>query len=516
MKILLAFSLLFCSFLSAQPTIEWQKTYGGSSIDEPTSVHKTSDGGYIVTGRTASTNGDVFGQHGGFDIWVLKLTTNGNIQWSRVLGGTGTDIGYSIFQTNDGGYLVCGYSSSNDFDISGNHGGSYDGWVIKLTNNGAVEWQKALGGSGWDDIWAAKQTNDNGYILAGRSDVADGDVSKNQGQFDCWVVKLNANGSIEWEKSFGGSLDDAAKSVIQTADGGFLVACQTASNNGDVTGNHGNVDYWLTKLSPSGLLEWQKTYGGNNADIPSDVIQVADGGYIVSGFSGSNSGDVTGNHGIFDFWVIKVSNNGELEWQKALGGSQPDRARGIVASSDGGYVIIGDTESNDGDLVGNSRGAEFWLVKLNSSGQLIWKQTYGGSLAEGGFAIDNTTDNGFILAGYAWSNNGDLTGSENKGFNDFWIVKLSPESISPTQEPHPIHPLSIYPNPASQSISLLTHIETGAMTVRISDLLGREMLRKEMPNDGKLDISALPKGLYIVHAVAGDGSVFRGNLMIGS
>ena len=133
-------------------------------------------------------------------------------------------------------------------------------------------------------------------------------------------------------------------------------------------------------------------------------------------------------------------------------------------------------------------------------------------MAEAGFAIDNTTDNGVILAGYAWSTNGDLTGSPNKGYNDFWIVKLSPEPKSPTQEPTPVAPLTIYPNPATHAISLHSNAETGAMTVRISDLLGREMLRKEMPDGGQLDVESLPSGLYIVHAVSEDGKVFRGKL----
>lgn len=516
MKILLAIFLLFCSLLSAQPTIEWQKTYGGTLFDEPYRIQQTSDGGYIVVGKTSSPDGDVFGHWGNSDVWVLKLDNVGSIVWKRALGGTATDICYTVVQTHDGGYFLGCFTSSTNYDVTGNHGGDYDGWVVKLSSTGNIEWKKTIGGSGWDDFWCAKQTTDNGFILVGKTDSNDGVVPSNYGTLDFWVVKLDEFGNIQWSKVFGGSGEDYGVSVIQTDDGGYLAVGQTASTDGDVTNHHGNIDLWVIKLSDDGALEWQKTYGGSAWDTGSDVLQAADEGFVIIGSAGSNDGDVTGHHGIFDFWVIKTSNTGELLWQKAMGGTNPERARGIVQSIDGGYIILGDTQSSNGDVVGNHGTGDFWLVKLSATGQLIWQRPFGGTLAESGFGIDNTNDNGFIMTGYVWSTNGELTGQEIKGKNDFWIVKLSPESISPTQEPHPIHPLSIYPNPAAQSISLLTHIETGAMTVRISDLLGREMLRKEMPNDGKLDISALPKGLYIVHAVAGDGSVFRGNLMVGS
>ena len=497
--------------LSAQPTIQWQKTYGGSSTDESYGIQQTTDGGYIVVGKTLSNNGDVFGNHGALDFWVLKLNSSGSIQWKKTFGGNGSDAARLVQQTTDGGYIVGGFTSSNNFDVSGNHGGLSDGWIIKLNSAGSIEWQKALGGSGWDEILSAQQTVDNGYILAGKSNSNDGDVLGNKGQLDFWVIKLDESGNIHWQKSLGGSNDDMAKSVKQTSDGGYIIVGETASTDGDVTGLHGNVDFWVVKLSSTGTLEWQKTLGGNNADIASDVIQTVDGGYIVVGYVGSGTGDITVFHGLFDYWIVKLNSTGELQWEKTLGGSQPDWARAVVTAPNGGYIIAGTTGSTDGDVIGNNGGAEFWVTKVSETGELIWQKTYGGSLAEESFALANTTDNGFILAGYSWSTDGHLTGSINRGQNDFWVLKLSPEPSTLTNTPLTAQ-ITLYPNPAHNTITLQAPSAGTTLNVTIYDLLGRTLLREEIPNGSQLNIASLQKGVYFVLAEDGDGTVFRGKL----
>ena len=447
---------------------------------------------------------------------MLKLDNLGTIEWKRIVGVTGTDVVYALFQTHDGGYFLGGYSSSNDYDVSGNHGGNYDGWAVKLSNTGNIEWQKTLGGSGWDDLWGAKQTADHGYILAGESTSNDGDATGNHGTFDFWVIKLDESGNVEWSKLYGGSGDDSGVAVIQTADGGYIAVGETASTDGQVTGLNGNIDFWVIKLSADGTLEWQNTYGGNGWDTASGVLQSADGGYVVLGYSGSNTGDVTGHYGSFDFWVIKIDSVGNLEWEKSLGGTNPDWARGIVPAVGGGYFLIGETQSMNGDVVGNTGGMQLWLVKISETGSLIWQKTYGGTLADGGFALDNTRDNGLILAGWAWSTDGDLIGSLNRGYNDYWVVKLAPESVSSAFEPNanPAH-IDIYPNPASQAISIRVATEIQAIKVSVSDMLGRELLQQEIPNGGQLEVATLPSGMYLLHAIAADGKVFRGKFQKG-
>jgi len=508
---LLLFALFFWTIrLSAQPTIEWQKTYGGSYFDQAYSIEQTMDGGYIVAGNTGSTDGNVFGNHGGFDFWVLKLDNIGTIQWKKALGGSNHDWPSDIHQTLDGGYIVCGYTISNNYDVSGNHG-EVDGWVVKLNATGNIEWQRALGGSADDEAWSVQQTLDGGYIVAGRSESSDGDVSSNQGGFDFWVVKLSSLGVTEWEKSLGGTNVDGAVSVKQTLDGGYIVTGETASYDGDITDNHGNIDYWVVKLSNTGAIEWQKTYGGYGADVPTEIQLTRDGGYVIVGFSGSNnSGDVTGYHGFLDFWVVKLNNTGDIQWQKALGGTGLDWGRSIVQTTQGGFIVFGTTESMDGDVLDNDGGHEAWALGLNETGDIIWQKTLGGTKADEGNSIQQTSDNGFILAGYAWSNDGDLTGQTIQGYNDFWIVKLSPETISSTQSPQ--SPLSIFPNPAHTSITLQIPTPESTLHVSISDLLGRTLSQRTITNGGQIDIAALPTGLYLLSATTEAGQVYVGKL----
>ncbi|HEY2722909.1 MAG TPA: hypothetical protein VGI82_14345, partial [Chitinophagaceae bacterium] len=244
---------------SQTPIIEWQKCYGGHSGDYATAVQLTSDHGYIMTGYTyGADGGDVMGYHGNQDIgdiWVVKTDINGNIQWQKCLGGTYFEIGALIYETIDGGYIVAGTSSSTDCSIAGNHGGA-DFWVVKLTSEGEISWQKMYGGSQNDYAYALDPTSDGGYIVAGFTESNDGDVITNHGERDFWIIKIDATGNLKWQKSLGGSGDDEIYSVKSTPDGGCIAAGFTESTDGDVTGFHGQRDYWVVKVDGSGNLQW--------------------------------------------------------------------------------------------------------------------------------------------------------------------------------------------------------------------------------------------------------------------
>jgi len=375
--------------LDSSGNIEWQKALGGSKDDGAYSIQQTNDGGYIVAGWTYSNDWDVGGWHRGYnnsfgfvlpysDYWIVKLGRNGNIQWQKALGGSGEDVAYSIQQTRHGwGYIVAGYTKSNNGDVSGNHG-KEDFWVVKLDGNGNIQWQKALGGSGEDVAYSVQQTSDGGFIIAGWTKSNDGDVSGNHGDGDAWIVKLDENGNIQWQRALGGSRNDEARSIQQTSDGGFIVAGLTKSNDGDVSGWHEGYgkygpysDYWIVKLDRDGNTEWQKALGGSDDDWALSIKQTSDGGYIVAGYTKSNDGDVSGYHGDYDAWIVKLDSSGNIQWQKALGGSDDDRAYSIQQTRDGGYIVAGRTESNDGDVNGWHKGhdivgctADFWIVKL--------------------------------------------------------------------------------------------------------------------------------------------------------
>jgi hypothetical protein len=419
----------FSFFLSiCQPTIQWQKSLGGSDVDYGGPIQQTNDGGFIVAGRPKSNDGDVSVNYGLEDYWIVKLNDIGTIEWQKSLGGTASEIPQSILQTTDGGYIVAGFSRSNDGDVSGNHG-SADCWVVKLTSIGAIEWQKSLGGSGYESAISIQQTNDGGYILAGNSNSNDGDVSGNHGNDDFWVAKLSVMGTLEWQKSLGGSSYDYGYFIEQTNDGGYILSGTSLSNDGDVSGNHNSQDCWVVKLSSIGAIEWQKSLGGSSADSGGPIQQTNDGGYIFAGMSSSNDGDVSGNHGGLDYWIVKLTSIGAIEWQKSLGGAGYEHLISMQQTIGGGYIFAGYSESNDGDVSGNHGGLDYWIVKLSSIGAIEWQKSLGGSFPEYANSIIQTNDGGFIVSGTSGSNDGDVSGNHSTADNytsyDCWLVKLN-------------------------------------------------------------------------------------------
>ncbi len=413
------------------PSIQWQKTLGGTGVDNTFSVWPTTDGGYITAGYSDSNDGDVAGNHGGLDYWVVKTDVAGNISWQKSLGGSGQDIPYAIQQTGDGGYIVAGSTTSNDGDVSGNHGND-DYWVVKLDASGNIVWQKTLGGSGTDDAKYIQQTSDGGYIVAGVSTSLNGDVTGNHGtgvDMDYWVVRLDGSGNIIWQKSLGGPGADYSSCVQQTSDGGYIVAGSSYSKTGDVSGNHNGYDYWVVKLGGSGNIVWQKSLGGSDDDNAYSIQPTADGGYVVAGVAKSMDGDVSGSHGI-DAWTVKLDGSGNIVWQKALGGTGTDVANAIQQTSDGGYIVAGYTSSTDGDVTSNYGVVDYWVVKLNSSGNIVWQKSMGGSGIDIANAIHQTTDGGYIVAGYSTSTDGEVSGNHG-GSSDIWIVKLGAAGTLP-------------------------------------------------------------------------------------
>jgi hypothetical protein len=303
-----------------------------------------------------------------------------------------------------------------------------------------------------------------------------------------------------WQKSFGGSLFDRAYSIQQTTDGGYIVAGESGSTDGDVTGNHGSADGWVVKLDSSGKIIWQKSLGGSSIDFSNSIQQTTDGGYIVAGYSFSNSENVTGNHGDFDSWVVKLNSSGNITWQKSLGGSNRDEAKSIQQTTDGGYIVAGYSYSINGDVTGNHGGFDSWVVKLNSSGNITWQKSLGGSENDEATSIQQTTDGGYIVAGYAWSNDGDITG--NHSSRDYWVVKLSSvhTGIDVLEEKTGI---SFFPNPANSKLSIVISEQT---EIEISNIEGQIIKRlKPDDNRTDIDISDFSSGVYVIRALTNTG-----------
>ncbi len=399
--------------------IDWQKAFGGVNRDEARNLCLTEDG-YIIVGYTYSNDGNVSNNHGDSDWWVVKVDRDGNIQWQKTLGGSGCDKAYSIQKTTDEGYIIVGAAGSSDGDVLEYYGWS-DWWVVKIDKYGNIQWRKALGGSKKDCAYSVRQTSDGGYIVVGSTQSSDGDVCGNHGYDDYWVVKLDANGNIQWKKAFGGFDSDIAYSVQQTHDNGYIVAGAAFSNDGNVSGNHGYYDFWIVKLNSNGDLEWQKCFGGSEWDIAQSIQQTSDGGYIVTGYTRSNDGDVSSNYGSYDCWVVRLDEDGNIQWEKTFGGSKDDYAYNIQPTDDG-YIIVGCTYSDDQGIPQNNGLCDLWIIKIDKSGNMLWQKTFGGSGEDCAYDVYQSIDGSYIIVGYTHSNDGDVSG--NHGYCDFWIVKL--------------------------------------------------------------------------------------------
>ncbi len=417
------------------PNILWQKSFGGSGTEHPFNSQRmiqTSDGGYIMAGYSDSNDGDVGINYGRSDIWIIKLDAQGNLQWKRSIGGIGSEVPNSIQQTFDGGFIIAGsHQNVNNVSGNGNHGSS-DFYIVKLSSNGVIQYSEfnlpqgeQYGGTGGEIASSIQQTLDSGYIVAGYSYSSDGDLSTNYGQSDYWIVKLNSLFVIQWQKTYGGSLEDEAQSIQQTSDGGYIVAGNSRSHDFDVTSNIGNHDYWILKLNSVGELVWQGSYGGSAEDYPKSIHQTNDGGYIIAGYTISQLGLNNNQFGSFDYYVVKINATGTIQWHKSYGGRKDDVALAIQITCDDGYILSGYSFSVDGDITnhhGSNTTSDSWIVKLTSTGIIEWENSLGGSNIDAATSIQQTEDKGYIICGYSFSSDGDVT--LNHGQEDFWIVKL--------------------------------------------------------------------------------------------
>lgn len=407
-----------------------KNNYGGSQNDSFTSVAATSDGGYIVTGYTQSIDGDITDKIvSEFDYWVVKYSSNDLIEWSKTYGGSSDDRGNQIIQTLDGGYAVIGYSKSNDLDVSSNEG-LKDFWMFKLDTAGNISWEKNFGFSGEDQGLSVIQTSDGGYLLGGTIDVtASGGLGTDRSSFvshaggDYWAIKLDASGTKEWRKYYGGGQTDKLQNIVQTNDGGFLLMGESDSVDVDISNNKGSEDFWVVKVNSTGAILWEKSYGGTQRDIGYDITKTTDGNYVITGDSRSSDIDVSTSNGNADVWALKIDDNGIIIWEKTYGGTSFDTSRAIFTTSDGGFVITGSSRSLDGDATTNNGENDVWVIKINTNGSLMWQKSVGGSLTDVGYGLTQLQDGSILIVGDTTSD--DLDFPNNKGFKDALIIRIN-------------------------------------------------------------------------------------------
>jgi uncharacterized delta-60 repeat protein len=366
------------SYINIETLITWEKTIGGEGWDKAYSIKQTNDCGYIVVGYSDSD--DI----GNLDFDIIKLDINGVIGWDKKFGGSGSEIAYSVIQTNDGRYAATGYTYSYGSGLN-------DFWIVKLYSNGDLNWQKVYGGTEWEEARSIRQTSDNGYIIAGFTE------TYGAGASDFWIVKLDENGNYSWDHTYGGAKSDEAFSIQETSDNGYVV-CGTTE-----TGENGDKDILVIKLDNAGGIVWSKTYNKGLNDEANEVLQTSEGGYIIVGSAGEGFGNI---------WILKLKEDGSLEWEKVYGNTYTDKAYSVQQTSDGGYILCGYTYSfttADNDML---------IMKLDSQGQIEWQRTFDSNEhgEDVACSIRQTADGGYIVAGHTYRY---LTKK------DMWLFKLN-------------------------------------------------------------------------------------------
>jgi hypothetical protein len=345
------------SIISPSPTVLWNKRFGGTADDRLYSMLRLSDGSYLLGGSSLSgIAGDKSqASRGGRDYWVVKINSSGTKVWDKRFGGTANDNLNAIIATSDGNFLLGGSSISGaGGDKTEASRGGYDYWVVKINSSGTKLWDKRFGGSGTENLQSLIQTSDGGFILAGYSTSGTGGdkTETSRGGNDYWAVKINSSGTKLWDKRFGGSLDEILTTIITTSDGNFLLGGNSTSGaGGDKTeASRGSNDYWVVKINGSGTRLWDRRFGGSSNDLAGNVVRASDGGFLISGYSFSGvSGDKTqSSRGGSDYWVVKTNSSGSKLWDRRFGGTANDTASALISTSDGGFVLGGWTSSGVG------------------------------------------------------------------------------------------------------------------------------------------------------------------------
>jgi hypothetical protein len=444
----LTFFILFTVTKTAAQTAPvklWDKTFGGDDWDLMYGIVPAADGNYLLVGNSLSgISGDktepTRSPNTG-DYWVVKMSASGAKLWDKTYGGSAGDFLQTAIATSDGGFLLGGVSYS---DISGEKSqpckGSYDYWIIKIDASGNKLWDKTIGGSWDDNLYAITPTPDGGFLLGGhsKSDISGDRTVANLGSYDYWLVKIDASGNKQWDKAFGGIWEDHLQTIMIAADGSYLLFGHSNSPIGGskTLASNGGADYWVIKTDASGNKLWEKTYGGSDAENLFSVVATTDGGYLLGGQSASGiSGDKTeANRGLNDYWIVKIDASGNKLWDKTYGGNNEDILRTLLLTNDGGFLLGGDSRSGiSGDKTQLNQGVEdYWLIKTDASGNKQWDKTIGGNHDEYLYSLVATSDEGYLLAGYGSSTTG--TGDKTapaKGSDDFWVVKLgTPTTVS--------------------------------------------------------------------------------------
>jgi len=516
-------NLIFCVVFTtsfAQPVVEWQNTIGGTDGDYLYKLVPTQDGTLLVGLSGSTISGDKTEANSYFDAWIVKLNLSGNIVWQNTIGGGNYDIAVDADETYDGGFIIGGYSNSNaSGDKTENCKGETDYWIVKIDNSGNVLWDKTIGGSNDDLFRCVQETADHGFIVAGysESNISGDKTENNYGFDDIWVVKLSESGNIEWQNTIGTSTSDYLANISQTADGGYVLGISTISGiSGDKTeANHGLTDFWILKLSPTGTIEWQNTIGGNDLESISCVQPTSNNEYIVCGRSNSSiSGDKTENNMGYggDYWILKLDSIGNIIWQNTIGGPNHDFPQTIFQTASGEYFVSGiSTSPAGGDKTDSAENnGDFWVLKLDILGSIIWQISFTADSSELLNSCIQHYDGGYVLGGSSISGIGIDKAEACIGMVDFWVIKLAPdESGIGIETNNNTFEVSIFPNPTSDFVSINTS-SIYPIDIHIYNEFGQLLIKKNnILGITSIPLGGLAKGIYICEIRSHSGYVKR-------
>lgn len=509
---------------------QWDKRFGGTGDDYFTSYQQTAEGGFILGGYSLSAIGGNKSQGcwGWSDYWVLKIDSNGTVDWDKRFGGTLHDQLFSVLQSKDGGYLLGGCSASNingdktqlNWDQVCNPFCTYDYWVVKIDAVGNKQWDRRYGGFK-DETFSTMLQNANGsYILGGysRSGISGDKTIATRGNYDYWIVKIDSTGNKLWDNRYGGNNADYLESIKQTTDGGYILGGYSESDSsGDKSQpSWGDEDYWIVKIDSSGNKQWDKRFGGIYSDYLYCIEQTADNGYILSGKSASPvSGDKTQptwSQSITDYWIVKTDSLGNKQWDKDFGGSSTDRNFGnLVVCKDGGYLFPGNSASPiSGDKTENNLGlANTWLVKTDASGQKQWDKTiFTTGYDEIAFAIQ-CTDGCYLIGSWTQAGIGGYKSYPNwdstNATRDFWIVKFCDTTLITNLMLSPLLAnIALFPNPATDYLTINTNSDK-KQVITICDITGKIIYSTTTLSDKTIiNTKNFQQGVYAVQVQSGD------------
>lgn len=343
------------------PDTAWTRTYGGSDNDFARAIVQTDDGGFVIVGYTGVMPDN-------FDIYVVKIDSVGVVQWQTTYGGKGCDTGSSVALCRDSGLIIAGYT--NSFGKGWN-----DIYLVRTDRNGTVLWQKTFGGSNDDGASSVIETVDGGFIIAGET------MSFGSGDYDVLVIKTDPDGNVLWKTTIGGPDCDGCQAIHQTYDGGYVIVGDTKS------AGQGWHDVNLIKLDAQGNVCWEKTYGGKEFDCGEAVRQTRDRGFIIVGWTRSFGA------GLSDVYLIRTDRNGEAQWMRTYGGAQHDFGFNVAQTFDGGFLIVGDTKSY------GSGWYDVYVIRTDQYGDTLWTKAYGGEQPDESFALLPTKDGGYLIGG---------------------------------------------------------------------------------------------------------------------